>query len=91
MNRRERKKMEKDLGLQKFYKNQSRTQKWERMRENQENGKRMHEQNVIKNEENQLAAAEDKMNAIIANKAANIATKKKIPMIDAMVEATNEY
>ncbi len=91
MNRKERKKIEKKLGLQKFYKTQSRKKYWERVEDNQQNGKRMMEENTKRVKLEQQKAAEEKMSGIISRRAEEIAKEKSIPLIDAMVEAQEIY
>jgi hypothetical protein len=91
MNRRERKHMEKELGLDKFYKTMSRSQWFEKMRNNIIAGKRMQEE--MKNKvKSQLNQQEDKKESdIIASNALTLAITKKMPMIDAMALAKEEY
>lgn len=91
MNRRERRHMQKQLDLHKFYKTQTREQRWDRIRENQENGKRMMEENTENVRIAQQEAAQQKESDIISRIAEEIAENKKIPLIDAMVEAQEEY
>lgn len=91
MNRRERRHTEKQLGLNKFYKKMTREQRFKKMQENQENGRRMQEE-FKKNVEISLQAQHDqKQSDIIAHKAEDISKRKNIPVIDAMVEAQEEY
>lgn len=91
MNRRERKHMEKQLGLQKYYKTESREKKWERWRSNQENGNRIMEDRKKEIGLAQQEAEEQRVSDVIARNAEEIAKEKKIPIIDAMVEAQEEY
>ena len=91
MNRRERKHMEKELGLQKHYKTLSREKKWEKMRSNQENGRRMMMERKQDIEIVQQKVADQKESNIIEDVAEEIVQKKNIPMIDAMVEAQLKY
>ena len=91
MNRRERRHMEKQLGLQKHKKQLTRKKRWENMRENQENGKKLMEEL-----ENHVAASiqnqeDQKMSDTIQSMAESIAKRKQIPVIDAMVEAQEIY
>lgn len=91
MNRRERRNMEKQLGLQKHRKGETTTAKFARWKDNQENGKRMMqemENNVLASLQNQ---DDQKMSDTIQHLAESIAKRKKIPVIDAMVEAQDEY
>jgi hypothetical protein len=91
MNRKERRLMQRDLGLNKHYKKETRKQKWERWRDNQENGKRMMEDMKEQVRIMQNMTAEEKESQEIAFLAQKISSKKEIPLIDAMVEAREEY
>lgn len=91
MNRRERKHVEKQLGLQKHYKTLSRTQRWEKMRDNQQNGKRMMEELKNKNNVDVQDQEDTAVNDKISKRAKAIAKSKKIPLIDALVEAQEEF
>ena len=91
MNRRERRAMQKQLKLNDFYKKQTTEERNERIRDNIENGKRMHADNVEAVRVAQQEAADQKESDIIASLAEVIAKKKSIPLIDAMVEAQDEY
>jgi len=91
MNRRERRNMQKQLGLNKFYKTQTNEQWRERIRGNIENGKRMEADMKEHVRIMQNMSEEEKESAIIANRAQHIAQRKQIPLIDAMVEAKEEY
>ena len=91
MNRKERRKMQNDLGLNKHYKKESREAKFGRWRENQDNGKRMMEEMKEKVRIMQNMTSEEKESAAITFIAQKISAKKEIPMIDAMVEAKNAY
>jgi len=82
--------MEKNLGLNKFYKKMSREQRFNKMKENQENGKRMQEEMKRKVEISIQGQDEEKINDMIAHLAEKIVIEKNIPMADAMAEA-NEY
>jgi len=91
MNRRERRQMQKQLKLNDFYKNQTREQMFERWRENRENGNRMMEERTREIEVAQQEAADQKESDIVTSLAEHIAKIKKIPLIDAMVEAQEEH
>ena len=91
MNRRERRNMQKQLGLHKFYKNQTEEQRRERIRENIQNGNRLQEEMKERVRVMQNMTAEERESQAIATLAENIARKKEIPLIDAMVEAKVEY
>jgi hypothetical protein len=87
MNRRERRGMEKKLGLRKHYKKQTRDEKFQRWRENLENGRRMEGDMKTLVEEQKHMSYEDRLNQSIEREAMRIAEEKKIPVIDAMIEA----
>jgi len=91
MNRRERKTMEKQLGLQKFYKSMNRQAKFEKLRSNQENGKKMEEEFKQKIQLSIQQQDEDKESDVIASLANSIIKYKKIAFIDAIEEAKQEY
>jgi len=91
MNRKERRRVQKQLGLNDFYKKETRDQKWERWRENQENGKRMMGDQKERDRVMQNMTTEEKESQEIAILAQKISAKKEIPLIDAMVEAKNLY
>jgi len=91
MNRRERKHMEKELGLNKFYKKMTREQRFQKMVENIENGKRMEADMKTQRETSIQEQMDQKRSDVIANLAEEIARRKKIPLIDAMLEAQEEY
>jgi len=91
MNRRERKAVAKRLGLNKYYKSMTREQRWQLMRDNIESGKRMMAENKEKVLVSQEEQEEQRMHNIISNRAEKIAADKKIPLIDALVLAKNEY
>jgi len=91
MNRRERKVLEKRLGLHKHRKNETRAAMYERWKGNAESGKRMEED--MKNLRiTQAQEQEDKkVEAMINSQAEWIAKNKNIPVVDALVEAQEEY
>jgi len=91
MNRRERRSMQKQLGLVKFYQKQTKEQRTERIRENIENGKRMHKENTEKVRVMQNMTAEEKESAEIALLAQKIAMKKGVDLLEAMDEAQTQY
>jgi hypothetical protein len=91
MNRRERRDMQKKLGLTKFYKNQTPEQRNKRLNDNQENGQRMMTDMAERVRVAQNMSAEDKESLAISNIAQRIAQQKEIPMVDAMAEARMEY
>ena len=91
MNRRERRAMQKQLKLNDFYKNQTTEERNERIRENMENGRRMHADNTEAVRIAQQEAADQKESDIVTSLAEHIAKIKGIPLIDAMVEAQEEH
>jgi len=91
MNRRERRQMQKQLKLNDFYKKQTTEERNERIRENIENGKRMHADNTEAIRIAQQEAADQKESDIVTSLAEFIAKRKNIPLIDAMVEAQEEH
>ena len=91
MNRKERRNMQKMLGLNKHYKNETRDEKFARWADNQENGKRMMEDMKEKVRITQNMSAEEKESHAIEVLGQKIAQKKQIPLIDAMVEAQVQY
>lgn len=91
MNRRERKHVEKSLGLLKYRKKETRQQKWERWRDNQENGKRMMQDRTNEITASIKAQEDQKMSDVIQSLAEHIAKRKQIPVMDAMIEAQKEY
>ena len=91
MNRRERKQMEKNLGLKKHYAKMTREQRFEKMRDNQENGRRLEAEMKQKVAISLQSQEDEKESNSIANLAEGIAKAKQIPFIDAMEEAKVEY
>lgn len=91
MNRRERRNVEKSLGLQKYRKNETRQERWERLRGNQENGKRMMQDKATEVATSIQEQEDQKASDVIQSLAEGIAKRKQIPLMDAMLEAKNEY
>ena len=91
MNNRERRKIQKQLGLNKHYKKETREQKWQRWRDNQENGKKMHHDYLNQVEVSIHEQSDQKISNIIQHLAEDIIKREKIPMIDAMVKAQEQY
>jgi len=87
MNRKERRHMQKQLGLNDFYKKETRQQKFSRWEENQENGRRMMEDKKEEIRISQQEQEDNKASESIITGAEKIASQKQIPLIDAMVEA----
>ena len=90
MNRKERKKLEKELGIAKHLKTLTLNQRFERFRANQENGKKIQEEFIKNNEISQQADSDQKESDIINSLAENIAKTEKIPFIEALGKAQNE-
>jgi len=91
MNRKERRKMEKELGLRKFYKKDSFKARNKRIKGNQERGQEMEKVMKEQVERIQNEQNEQKESNIIAWMAENIAKEEKIPLIDAMELANKKY
>jgi hypothetical protein len=91
MNRRERRHMQKQLGLNKHYKNETRAQKWERWRDNRESGQMMHNDHVNATIASIQEQEDQKMSDVIQSLAEHIAKNKQIPVMDAMLEAKEQY
>ena len=91
MNRSERRKMEKKLGLHEFYKKMTRQKRLEMIQERQNTGKRM--ENEMKEKVLiSIKEQEDKKESdIISSNAEFISKNKNIPLIDAMVIAKEQY
>ena len=91
MNRRERKKMEKELGISKYTKTLSRTAKFERIKTNQESGKKLQE-DLKQNNQILIQKQDDlKESNVIETLANSIYKRTKIPYIDAIEIAKSEY
>jgi len=91
MNRRERRNVEKSLGLHKARKNETREQKFQRWRDNRESGEMMHKDHVTTTQKMIEAQEDQKMSDIIQSLAEHISKRKNIPVMDAMLEAQEEY
>jgi len=91
MNRRERRKMSKNLGIMKFQQKLSRNKKFDLIRENIIIGKKTHQEFVEKNRIALSEQLEQSESEIVFHIAEDIAKLKKIPVIDAMNEAQNQY
>jgi len=83
--------MEKQLGLHKFHQNEKREQKFQRWRDNKENGKRLEEEMREHVKVSVQEQMDQKLSDVISSLAEDIARRKKIPVIDAMLEAQEEY
>lgn len=90
MNRSERRNLEKKLGVIKHLKTLSREEKFERMRNNQESGKKTHQEFVERSALSEMAQIEQKESDRIASEANNIAKTTGIPFIDALAQAQDE-
>ena len=90
MNRRERKHMEKQMGLAKYKKSLSRTQRFEMMADNIQSGKKMQTQM----KEVRRLQEQDKLDEKSANRIASISTElmvKGVPYVDAINQAKEIY
>ena len=83
--------MQQKLGLNKFYKRETREKKLGRWVENQENGRRMQEETKERVRIMQNMTEEEKESAAIATLAQKISMKKEIPLVDALEEAQEKY
>lgn len=90
MNRSERRKLEKKLGVSNHIKSLSRDERFERMRNNQEAGKKTHQEFVERCALSEIDQMEQKESDKIASKAEDIAKNTGIPFIDAMNQAQEE-
>ena len=91
MNRKERRKMSKKLGIMQYQQKLSRNKKFDLIRENIILGKKMQNeaQEEIRQQDNKFT--DQKESEIIFHIAEDIAKRKQIPIIDAMEEAKKEY
>lgn len=91
MNRKERRKMSKKLGIMQYQQKLSRNKKFDLIRENIILGKKMQNeaQEEIRQQDNKFI--DQKESEIIFHIAEDIAKRKQIPIIDAMEEAKKEY
>ena len=87
MNRQERRKLEKDMGLFKHYKTLSWKERWERIRGNQDNGKTLMREARIRAAVTKQEQEEERMNNLVSRRAQQIADKKGVPFADAVEEA----
>ena len=92
MNRQERRRLEKQLGLHKHRsRRETREQMFQRWEGNRESGKRM-EDDMRNKRATMIQEQEDqKMSDVINSMAEYIAKTKNIPVVDAMVEAQEQY
>jgi len=91
MNRVERRKTEKMLGLTKHYKTLSRSKKFEMQAERIAQGKQRQEETKEKVKQSITEQNDKKESAIIYTIAQTIANAKKIPLVDALKEAKIEF
>lgn len=91
MNRKDKRKMSKNLGIMSYQQKLPRNKKFELMRQNIIEGKK--KQLEVKEEVRQQInkILEEKESQIIYHLAEDIAKKKQIPVIDALEEAQAEY
>lgn len=91
MNRKERRAVAKQLGLHKHFNKMSREERLQKMRDNQENGRRLEEEMRRSVTESLQAQDDERISRIIEHKAENIAKEKGIPLMDAIELAKEEY
>lgn len=91
MNRRQRRQMSKNLGIMEFQQKLPREKKFELIRQNIIEGRKIHEEFIEKNRIEGNALSEKTESDVIYHIAEDIAKRKKIPVMDAMKEAHEEY
>jgi len=91
MNRKERRNMSKKLGIMQFQQKLPRDKRFNLMYENIVEGKKMQKEYAEEIRKQIDTQIEDKTSEIITHFAEDIAKRKKIPIIDAMKEAEQEY
>ena len=91
MNRRDRRRMSKKLGILQYQQKLSRSKKFELMSENILAGKKLQEETKEKNRINQNSGIEELESQQVFSIAENIAKRKGITVIDALPEAQKEY
>lgn len=91
MNRSERRKLEKQLGVNKHVQSLSRDQRYERIRNNQEAGNKTHQEFVERCALAELEQIDKKESDKIASAANDIAKTTGIPFIDALGQAQEEF
>lgn len=87
MNRTQRKRIEKDLGIKKHRKSLSRQQKFELLRQNVQEGKQRHRENTEARERQESEADGQLQSNEVAKLALRIAKAEGMPYIDALNEA----
>lgn len=91
MNRKERRSVEKKIGLSKFYSSMSREKKFNKMAENIANGKNKHNEFVESVRVNLESERDKRDTEIRAVRAQELAVREKIPYIDALNKVNEEY
>jgi len=91
MNRKERRRMSKDLGILQHQQKLTRKEKFDLIRENIISGKEQHKQFLEEVKRIQNMTKEEKDSEAINLLAEQIASSKKIPLIDALEEAQKIY
>lgn len=90
MNRKERRSVEKKLGLTKHYGSLPRNEKFKRIRENIENGSNKHNE-FVQSVAVKLNEQRDELESnAVASRAEQIAKSENIPYIDALSKAKNQ-
>jgi hypothetical protein len=91
MNRRERRSIEKKIGLTKFYSSMSRDKRFSKMAENITNGKKKHDEFVESVRVNLESKRDERDTEIRAEQAQELAAREKIPYIDALNKVNEQY
>jgi 3-hydroxyacyl-CoA dehydrogenase len=91
MNRFERRKMSKKLGIMRYQQKLPRNKRFNLMYENIIEGKKIQKEVAEEVRKQTDTLIEEKTSQIITHLAEDIAKRKKIPIIDAMKEAEKEY
>lgn len=90
MNRRERRNLEKQLGITKQKQSMSVKEKFNRIKENQDHGRSLHAEFLKNSEVEQQKSIDEKQSNSIESLATTIVTRDKIPYIDALAQAKSE-
>jgi hypothetical protein len=91
MNRRERRSVEKKIGLTKFYSSMSREKKFSRMAENIISGNKKHNEFVESVRVNLDNKRDERNTNIRAEQAKELAIREKMPYIDALNKINEQY
>ena len=91
MNRRERKNMEKQFGMDKLKKNMTREQRFENMRSNIQNGKKLQEEMKETRRVQEQGSADKEASSEIASIATDLMINKDVPYVEAQEQAKEIY